>query len=315
MIILKKQSAQVWWIRSSEVNLSYTANNTSRKTQMKPQYTVERMTKSEVQTAIEWANAAGWNPGLNDAECFYNTDPNGFFVGKLDGKTIALGSAVNYDDNFAFCGFYIVDNAYRGKGYGLQLTKARLAYVGHRNAGLDGVVEMLDKYARIGYKIAHYNARYQTTSTLPQPEENKAIMPLVEIDFNLVSEFDRRQFPALRPSFLKSWINQAGAKSLGYFENGVLYGYGVIRPCQKGYKIGPLFAETPAIAKALLLQLALHAKDQTFFLDIPENNPSAIELVHQYQFIKVFATARMYLKGQPAIEMQNIYGITTFELG
>ena len=33
------------------------------------------------------------------------------------------------------------------------------------------------------------------------------------------------------------------------------------------------------------------------------------------QMTKVFATARMYLKGQPILPMEHIYEITTFELG
>ena len=67
----------------------------------------------------------------------------------------------------------MVDPAYRGEGYGLALTKARLTYVGARNAGIDGVPDMLDKYERLGYKIAHYNARYEMQSVAAlnvQPE-------------------------------------------------------------------------------------------------------------------------------------------------
>ena len=36
--------------------------------------------------------------------------------------------SVAYDDNFAFCGLYIVAPGYRCKGYGLELTRHRLNY-------------------------------------------------------------------------------------------------------------------------------------------------------------------------------------------
>ncbi|HLA33082.1 MAG TPA: GNAT family N-acetyltransferase, partial [Pseudomonas sp.] len=29
------------------------------------------MTRAEVDLAIDWAAAEGWNPGLHDADCFY----------------------------------------------------------------------------------------------------------------------------------------------------------------------------------------------------------------------------------------------------
>ncbi|KTD23046.1 GNAT family N-acetyltransferase [Legionella londiniensis] len=281
---------------------------------MKNNYTVERMTKNEVHLAVAWAAEEGWNPGLNDAECFYQTDPHGFFAGKLDGKIIAVGSAIIYDEHFAFCGFYIVDKAYRGQGFGLQLTRHRLNYVGKRNAGIDGVTNMLDKYARLGYKFAHHNARYECTRFFSS-HEHPHIIPLAQANFSELMQYDRRHFPAPRETFLRCWINQPGARSLAYIQEDKLSGYGVIRPCIRGFKIGPLFADNPGIADKLFLQLANHAMGQPFYLDIPENNPNAIHLVKRYDLQKVFETARMYLKGEPTLETRHIYGITSFELG
>jgi len=37
------------------------------------------MSREDVELAIEWAAMEGWNPGLDDAQCFYNADPNGLF--------------------------------------------------------------------------------------------------------------------------------------------------------------------------------------------------------------------------------------------
>lgn len=273
------------------------------------------MNQDEVNLAITWAAQEGWNPGIHDATCFYQTDPHGFFAGKLNGKTIAIGSAVIYDDFFAFCGFYIVDKSYRDQGYGLELTKARLAYIGNRNAGIDGVINMLDKYARIGYQLAHNNARYCLNKTIKPISSEPHIVPLNQIDFSQLSSYDRLHFPAPRPQFLKCWINQPQSLALAYLIDGQIKGYGVIRTCHKGFKIGPLFAGTPEIAHQLFSNLVPYAKGQLIFLDIPENNPLAIELVSQYQMKKVFATARMYLKGEPPVKKESIYGITTFELG
>lgn len=282
---------------------------------MKKNYLVERMNKDEVNVAIAWATNEGWNPGLHDAECFYQTDPHGFFAGKLDGKIIAIGSAVIYDEQFAFCGFYIVDKAYRELGYGLALTKERLAYLGQRNVGLDGVTNMLDKYARLGYKFSHNNARYSCSGFHPIVKTNDALVLLKDIDSNLLLTYDRQHFPAARAVFLRCWINQPDSLAVGYLEDSKLCGYGVIRTCQQGYKIGPLFADNAVIADELFLALASYAQGKPIYLDIPENNPQAKALVQRYQLEKVFETARMYLKEQPSLPMEHIYGITSFELG
>lgn len=281
---------------------------------MKGTYIVERMQPEEMHLALAWAADEGWNPGIHDADCFYQTDPQGFFVGKLDGKIIAVGSAVIYDEHFAFCGFYIVDKPYRGQGYGLKLTRERLNYVGKRNTGIDGVTHLVDKYARLGYKFAHNNARYECLRYIAA-QDSAHIIPLAEINFNQLLQYDRRHFPAVRDAFLRCWINQPGGKALGYLQDDKLSGYGVIRPCLKGFKIGPLFADTPGIADKLFIHLAHHAKGDPVYLDIPENNPHALHLVKRHGLEKVFATARMYLKSTPSLETQHIFGITSFELG
>lgn len=278
-------------------------------------YHVERMNRDEVTLAVDWARQEGWNPGLHDAECFYQTDPHGFFAGKLNNQIIAVGSAVIYDEHFAFCGFYIVDEKYRAQGYGMQLTEARLAYIGNRNAGIDGVLEMTDNYARIGYRFAHNNARYALENRRLTPRAMDYLVDLKTISFEQLANYDRRHFPAPRANFLVNWIKQDQALALAYVEEGQLQGYGVIRKCFEGYKIGPLFADTPAIATDLFEQLVAHSQGEMVFLDIPENNPSAVDLVEHYGMTKIFATARMYLKGAPNLSIEGIYGITSFELG
>ncbi|KTC88926.1 GNAT family N-acetyltransferase [Fluoribacter dumoffii] len=280
-----------------------------------PPYLIERMTLDEVSTAIEWARKEGWNPGLNDAECFYQADPQGFFAGKLNGQIIAVGSAVIYDDYFAFCGFYIVEEKYRAQGYGMELTRARLAYIGNRNAGIDGVLDMVDNYARIGYQFAHSNARYALKNSPITAKPDSHLVNLKNVSLDQICEYDRSYFPAPREKFLAAWINQNTALAIGYIKENKIEGYGVIRKCFDGYKIGPLFADNPFIAERLFECLVEHAYSEAVYLDIPENNPLAADLVKKFGMTKVFATARMYLEGAPKLSNEGIYGITTFELG
>ena len=161
---------------------------------MKNIYHIRRMHADEVQVAIDWAQQEGWNPGLHDAEIFYQSDPNGFFVGELNDQIIAVGSAVCYDPYFAFCGLYIVHPDFRGQGYGLQLTQERLHYVDSRNAGIDGVVENISIYERIGYHLAYQNMRYQGIAHQAK-SDNSAIVALSELNFKDLAVYDRLCFP------------------------------------------------------------------------------------------------------------------------
>jgi hypothetical protein len=279
-----------------------------------PDYRIERMPFAEVETAIDWAAREGWNPGLNDAACFHAIDPNGFLMGVLGGKPVARVSMPIYDDHFAFCGLYIVDPAYRGNGHGLALTKASLDYIGGRNAGLDGVEAMADKYRRLGYRTAHRSTRHIFTPDAKQHVAHE-VVPLAQVPFAELAAYDRRHFFAPREAFLQRWIAQPGAVALGFVDAGRLKGYGVLRKCRVGYKIGPLFADDPEIAEALFGALCNHAIGEPVAMDIPGPNEAASKLAARYDMRGDFTCDRMYLKGDPGLPLGNIYGITTFEAG
>lgn len=134
--------------------------------------------------------------------------------------------------------------------------------------------------------------------------------------FNNLCAYDRAFFPSDRTSFLQCWINQPESIALGILENGQLAGYGVIRACQTGYKIGPLFADNETLAELLFLALQSKIKPKTsIFLDTPEINPAAIQLAERHGMNIVFETARMYTKEAPEFPFKRWYGVTTFELG
>jgi hypothetical protein len=98
-------------------------------------------------------------------------------------------------------------------------------------------------------------------------------------------------------------------------EDGAVQGYGVLRRCRTGCKIGPLFAETAAGAEALFQSLAAEAGSESVFLDVPEPNPEARALAARYGLVPAFETARMYRGPDPQLPLSRIFGITTFELG
>src|ERR1700757_5021457 len=121
------------------------------------------MEHHEVALAAEWAAAEGWNPGLGDHDHFAIVDPHGFHMGELHGAPASTISVVNYDESFAFLGFYIVRPDLRGRGHGLKIWNAAIAHAQARVIGLDGVVAQQDNYKKSGFKLAYANIRYGGT--------------------------------------------------------------------------------------------------------------------------------------------------------
>ncbi|RXK87520.1 GNAT family N-acetyltransferase [Chlorobaculum sp. 24CR] len=282
---------------------------------MIPGYTIRTMTRHEIRLAVEWAAAEGWNPGLEDAECFYRADPDGFLVGLLDGEPTACISVVRYGNSFGFLGFYIVRPEYRGRGLGLAIWNAGLQRLGGRVVGLDGVVAQQENYRKSGFVLAYRNIRYMGVSSQNRENPREAV-PLSSIPFEELAVCDREFFPDDRRDFLQCWTSRQQSRAFGVRRNGKLSGYGLIRPCRAGFKIGPLFADNTELAETLFGALESSVPEGSpIFLDIPEVNPAALKLVQRHEMSVVFETARMYKGPAPQLPVERIFGVTTFELG
>ena len=181
--------------------------------------------------------------------------------------------------------------------------------------GIDGVVAQQENYRKAGFALVHRNIRYEGVGS-GEPVTLPEVVPLSEISFAEISAHDRRFFPERRDVFLKSCISRPKTVALGIGRKGNLAGYGVLRPCRSGYKIGPLFAPDAGSAETLLISFLGHArKGSSVFLDVPEINPSAVALAESHGMKIVFETARMYNHKPPDLPLNKIFGITTFELG
>ncbi|WP_407160614.1 GNAT family N-acetyltransferase [Bradyrhizobium sp. STM 3557] len=275
---------------------------------------IRSMRPDEIALATDWAAAEGWNPGLADTACFAAVDPDGFLVAERDGEPVATISCVNYDERFAFLGFYIVRPDLRGRGHGLRIWNAAMAHAGSRVVGLDGVVAQQDNYKKSGFDYAYANLRYGGIAKAPRSRQ-AGIVPLTEIPFAAVEASDATVFPARRSAFLKSWISAPGHVGRALMRGGELVGWGVVRPCRTGYKIGPLVADDRGTAEAVLSALLAEVAHAEVFLDAPAINRDAVALAQGLGLAPVFETARMYTGPIPPLRMERVFGVTTFELG
>lgn len=284
---------------------------------MHPKVIFRRANRDEFLTAVEWAAKEGWNPGLNDADIFWETDSDGYVCIELDGEVIGTGSIVSYGA-FGFMGFFIVRPDLRGQGLGARFWHWRKDQLLARmdvgaTIGMDGVFDMQPFYAKGGFVFSHRNLRMEGVGRAATPSSR--VVDLAEVPFDLVKAMDQRCFGYDRSAFLVSWVQAPKHCALGVLDGERLLGFGVIRPCRIGYKIGPLFADDAQVAEELFVALSRQAIDRPIFLDVPENNSDALRLAERYGLKEVFGCARMYYGEAPKLSWESIYGVTTFELG
>ena len=278
-----------------------------------------RAERHELDQAVRWAAHEGWNPGIADADAFWATDPAGFVVAERDGEVVATGSIVAYGDLHGFMGFFIVRPDLRGQGIGRDFWVWRKETLLTRlesgaSIGMDGVLDMVPFYAAGGFVLSHRNIRM--TGTPGAGLVCDALTEIGETDISALNRFDREHFGFDREVFLRHWIGAEGTIAVAdRSETGDIRGYGVIRRCDSGRKIGPLFARDPETAERLAFHLAALAGGDPISLDVPEVNPQALELAQRLGLREEFACGRMYHGTAPTLPWNEIFGVTSFELG
>ncbi len=233
---------------------------------MRPEFRL--LSRSELDTALEWAEAEGWNPGLADAGAFWAADPEGFYGMWVGGELIGSASIVSYAGKQGFVGLFIVRPEWRGKGLGTQFWNFLIPRMRERldvgaPASLDGVFAMQAYYAKSGFVFTHRNLRMEGVGSQACPDSS--LVELESLELDEVVDYDTLHFGTPRREFWKHWLRPSGGIALALPGSGGLAGMGVARPCVRGFKIGPLFAENDMVANTIFEALSNFAKGQPLF--------------------------------------------------
>lgn len=279
---------------------------------------IDSMTFAEAQSHFELARQEGWNPGLHDCDCAWAVDPDAFVALRHDGDIIGGGSIFRHSDAFGFMGLFIVKPEYRRLGAGKQLWQERFRRLRARLApgasiGMDGVFQMEGFYKAGGFHTQYETVRYTGMATCDDPaqadlcEEGGAISDLLA--------YDRAHTGYDRSGLLRAWLEQDQNLIAVHSIDGRISGFAIARPAFSGYKIGPLLADTPAIASALLDNLFDRLVGHFVQIDVPTPNSAAVALVQSHQFTPDFGCARMYCGDAPSADLSHIFGGMSFEFG
>ncbi|MHB8896111.1 MAG: GNAT family N-acetyltransferase, partial [Candidatus Geothermincolia bacterium] len=232
---------------------------------------IRNMTRSELDWALDLTSAEGWNPGLHDAECFFEVDPGGFFLATAGGSPVGCVSAVIYDDGYGFGGLYVVVEEWRARGVGRLLAQAAFERMAGRNIGQDAVTSMREQYESMGFEVAFTSSRYEGIAA-GGSAIRASLVDVADVEFEKLADFDREFVPAPRDRFLARWVVMPDSTCLVCVEDGRIKGYGVLRKCLSGHKLGPLFARDTGTAELLLDALSSRVAGEAIYLDVPRPN-------------------------------------------
>jgi GNAT superfamily N-acetyltransferase len=276
-------------------------------------FQVSHATRDDWRVVERWIEDQQWDPGVSDADQFFTVDPSGYFVGRLAGEIVSSIAVVNYDDQYAFLGQYLVRPEYRGQGLGLATWRAAIGHAGPRTIALESGDEHLTKYRNAGFRDAYRTEHYAGRVRSGGPAAG--VLPASEWDPAEIAALDSRVFPADRTSFILSWLTAPGHTAVVRVLDYQLRGYGVIREAPSGYRVGPLVAERPEDAEAIFDALTADVGGAEVSLEVPMPNAAGGDLAKAAGLQPIYQTTRMHTRPIRSTELDLSNAIASFELG
>jgi GNAT superfamily N-acetyltransferase len=205
--------------------------------------------RSHLEGALKLSQEMSWPYLLRDWE-FALQLGRGFVVTSAGA---VLGTALwwPYGDTHASAGMIIVSKAVQGRGYGARLMDALLAAARPRIITLNSTVEGMALYQRRGFVpigiIHQHHGIPRERHEAPGPCFVRAMTPS---DIGAIVGLDHEATGWTRREMLNRLIEVGDGYVL--LRDGIPRGYAISRLFGRGHVIGPVVAESPTDARALI---------------------------------------------------------------
>jgi GNAT superfamily N-acetyltransferase len=287
---------------------------------------IRNMSQDELEMVMGWAKDEGWNPGKYDYLAYYALDQNGFLILTLGDEIIGSLSILKYSQDFAFIGLFIVLPEYRNKGYGTMLWEEGLRRLSEVSmVGLYAVQQQVPRYERSEFSTHHENFRWEMEESRKESLSHLSGFFEAREHYDELVAYDQGIWGASRDSFFSSFLEKPETYIfISFNDENKVSGYGMIRPCISGYRIGPIYCDDIESAKQLtrLLQSQIPPNSNIIF-DIPITNPFSEVFAEFFQLKPVESVNTMAMfKGEKEIDeevlqtrYESCYGLASLEIG
>ena len=205
--------------------------------------------RAHLEGALKLSQEMSWPYLLKDWE-FALQLGSGFVVTSA-GAVVGTALWWPYGETHASAGMIIIAKAAQGRGYGARLMDALLAAARPRVITLNSTAEGLALYARRGFAsigILHqHNGIPSQRRDVPPPGDVRTMVPS---DFGAIVGLDHEATGWTRREMLNRLIEVGDGYVL--LRDGIPRGYAISRLFGRGHVIGPVVAESPTDARALI---------------------------------------------------------------
>jgi len=219
---------------------------------------------------------SGWNQVAADWRFMLQ---QGRGLGFADAAGRPVASAIHWPvgERLDWISMVLTHTAFRKLGFGTQLLRRCIDAVtgSGRAAGLDATEQGRPLYATMGFRELYTLSRWRLEAAGPvaDPPPGVAIRPATESDLAALATFDRERSGMTRPLLLAHLLGRLPRVAQVAIEGARVRGFVLGRNGRTASQIGPIVAESDAVALALLSR-AVAAADLPAILDVPDRHPA-----------------------------------------
>lgn len=243
------------------------------------------MMPDDVPAVLRLCRAAGWNQTEDDWRCFLELDGGGCRLTEFDCEVIGSVAFLRYG-TFAWIAMMLVDPAHRGLGVGSRLMDAALtALENEPTIRLDATPLGEPLYRHFDFRPEYELLRVRGAATAQAANTSGGLArPIESADLARIYDLDRQVFGGDRAALLGSfyrrepgfaWLAADGAAVRGYCfgRTGHLYNH-----------LGPIVADSPAVARELVSHCIARHPAKMFAFDVPSDAPEWVSWLNSAGF-------------------------------
>jgi ribosomal protein S18 acetylase RimI-like enzyme len=255
--------------------------------------------KRDMDLFFALAEAEGWISEQWELEFLLSTFPSGCMVCRVGNETAGFVTAIRYGRG-GWIGNLIVRPDQRGKGIGTVLLLSALSALeiaGVRTVWLTASAEGRAIYERMGFKAVDTIKRWRVKGHIRLESLPVDMETLLEIDG---SGWDDRRETLMRVV--------AGRGTVMSQDNGFI----VVQPMKYGIQLGPWGCCHAGKAEDVLDRIFTPAAEESnIFLDVPEGNGDAGELLRNAGFAVLSKTTLMFRGDPPDYDPRVIFALAS----
>lgn len=240
--------------------------------------TVRQMTIDDLGLGMKLSGQAGWNQTEADWRRFIELEPEGCFVGELNGRSVGTTTTCVFRKT-AWIAMVLVDVSARHNGVGTALLKYAIGYLEARRVAtirLDATLLGRPIYERLGFTADYSLARFEGIAVAS--EEHSVVVKAAPEMFAQIVEFDTRVTGRERVKMLGRLFKEFPRETRILWRTAEIEGFVTMRPGANAVQIGPCTA-TPYAGPILLGDALNRCAGKPVFVDVPLDNAEAVKVV------------------------------------